>query len=399
MITDLLPLDYNNSYFVANISADLFINTSVALIILFFSFFSKIINITELTLFLLSICVVFIIQSLFPSSGYMADQIPYTNFVRDIRSGITPETGYVTLSASYIYSLLPLATPSSIISFSMYNKILFIVTFILLKKYSYLNTNYLITLLLFPSLILYSSLGLREMLVLLQMILWLICILNRKYILSLVLAFFFLYTKIYNFYFLGLFTILHFVYYNSVFFITKKFLTAIIILFLLTIFFLIQDLIYYEINKNIKNFYLDDFVNSGKSHIDLNFQNRDVSNLFIPQINNFFDLIIGVLKGIYKVFLGDLTFSILNKFKFIQSIENILILITLSYLVYNNFHKAKFDFIFWIFFLFSIIGMLGMVVPNFGTISRWKYSFIVLFIIAISGLINKNMIYIYKKPK
>ena len=38
-------------------------------------------------------------------------------------------------------------------------------------------------------------------------------------------------------------------------------------------------------------------------------------------------------------------------------------------------------YIFWIFFLFSIIGMLGMVVPNFGTISRWKYSFIVLFII------------------
>ena len=119
----------------------------------------------------------------------------------------------------------------------------------------------------------------------------------------------------------------------------------------------------------------------------------------MPQINNIFDLIIGVFRGLYKVFLGDLTFGIDNKFKFIQSIENTLILISLIYLIYNNFNKARLDFIFWIFFLLSIIGFLGLIVPNFGTISRWKYSFIVLFIIAISSILNKNMIFEYKKSK
>lgn len=392
MTPELLPFNYNNNYFIANISADLFINISVSFLILIFSFFSKIINTVELSLFILSIVVVFIIQYLFPTSSYMADQIPYTNFVRDIRTGITPDTGHISLYSSYIYSLFPLATPSSVISFGMYNKILFIITFIFLKKYRYINTNNLIVLILFPSLLLYSSLALREMLVLTTMILWLLCILNRKYLFSIIFVCFFLLIKTYNFYIFGIFTFLHFVYYNSLIYKSKRFLIVIILFFILPSFLIFQDLIFYEINKYIKNFYLDNFYNSGNTNIESQNIIIDVSNLLIPQINNIFDLIFAIFKGMYKVFIVDLTFSIQNKFRFIQSIENLLILISIIYFISKNFHNAKLDFIFWIFFLVLIIGMLGFMVPNFGTISRWKYSFIVIFLLAIWGILNKNNI-------
>ena len=120
---DILPFTHNNPYFFLNISPDLFINTSIACIIIMYAYFSKIIKEIELFLFLISVLLVFLIPYIFPVK-YLADQIPYTNFTRELKSGIVPETGLITLYSSYIYSFLPLPTPSSVTSFSMYNKII-----------------------------------------------------------------------------------------------------------------------------------------------------------------------------------------------------------------------------------------------------------------------------------
>ena len=152
---NLLPFTHNNFYIIINLSPDLFINLSIALIIILYSYYSKIINKIELLLFLFSVFAVFIIPFLLPLK-YVGDQIPYTNFTREIRMGLTPETGSITLISSYIYSLLPFATPSSVVSLSMYNKIIFLLLLIFLKKII-LRTDSTIILLLFPSLLLYSS--------------------------------------------------------------------------------------------------------------------------------------------------------------------------------------------------------------------------------------------------
>ena len=213
MISNFLPFTHDNFYFVVNMSPDLFINVSLALLIIFYSYFAKIINKVECTLFLFSILVVvFLIPYLFPTK-YLADQIPYTNFIREIRMGILPETGFITLVASYIYSLFPLPTPSSVVSFSLYNKILLLLILIYLKYNSYINSNGLIILLLFPSLTLYSSLALREMLVLMLMIIWLIFILNKKYIFAIICVGLFYFVKKQNMVIFGFFTVFHFYYY------------------------------------------------------------------------------------------------------------------------------------------------------------------------------------------
>ena len=81
---------------------------------------------------------------------------------------------------------------------------------------------------------------------------------------------------------------------------------------------------------------------------------------------------------------------ILLLFHIFQSIENLFILILISIITYFNFNKNKKHYIFWLIFLFIMLGALGLVVQNFGTLSRFKYSFIVLFIIAVTSIRLRN---------
>ena len=129
---ELFPI-IKHEYFLINLSPDLFINSSIAILIVFFCYFSKIIGKLEFILFLLSIFTVFVAPILLPMN-YLNDQFSYTNFVRELKLGIVPGTGRITLNASYIYSLFPLPSPSSLASLGMYNKIILIIVLIYLRS-------------------------------------------------------------------------------------------------------------------------------------------------------------------------------------------------------------------------------------------------------------------------
>ena len=380
---NFLPFTHNNLYIIINLSPDLFINLSIALIIILYSYYSKIINRIELLLSLFSY--------LLPLK-YLGDQIPYTNFTREIRMGLIPQTGSITLISSYIYSLLPFATPSSVVSLSMYNKIIFLLLLIFLKKKSYIGTDSSIILLLFPSLLLYSSLALREMLVLAVMIIWLISILNRKYILSILCVLTFVFLKRQNIYLFGFFTIFHIYYYyflinykkNKLLFFTSS------AVFILS-FFYFQDKILLQINYYIQTMYVDDVLYGGINYIDPNIIGRNVNELKnTNSINNIFQLMQGIFLGSFNAIFGNLNFFSSNSFVLFQSIENILIFILLLVTLFLNFNKNLINTIFWFIFIFVSLGILGLVIQNFGTLSRFKYSFIVLFIIAMNFK-NKNL--------
>ena len=178
-----IHLTYKNLY-VSTFSVDLIVNIILLIAICAYALHFRLFSFLEFTLFLLSILLILLIHRIIPAN-YFPDQITYTNFVRDVRLGIASEPWKTTIFVGHIYSYLPLSTPNSIISFSLYNKFLLLLSFILLRYYGYLNFKTSIILLTYPSLILYSSIGLREMLVLSCMLVWLIGILNQKYIIFL----------------------------------------------------------------------------------------------------------------------------------------------------------------------------------------------------------------------
>ena len=230
------------------------------------------------------------------------------------------------------------------------------------------------------------------MLVLTIMVIWLISILNRKYILSILCVLTFLFLKRHNVYIFGFFTIFHIYYYYILINYKKNkllfFVSSSVFVFL---YFYFQERILLQINYYIQTMYVDDLINGGLNYIDPNIVGRneiDIQNAFT--INNIFQLIQGIFLGSFYAIFGNLNFFTFNSFELFQSIENILICILLLVILFVNYNKNLINTIFWFMFIFLSLGILGLVIQNYGTLSRFKYSFIVLFIIAMNFK-NKNL--------
>tara|TARA_X000000368_G_C22980284_1_gene689598 strand:- start:921 stop:1319 length:399 start_codon:yes stop_codon:yes gene_type:complete len=126
---------------------------------------------------------------------------------------------------------------------------------------------------------------------------------------------------------------------------------------------------------------MDNFYNS--SNINSNISTYAES---IPKINNILTLLSQLFFGFYSSVFGNINFTSSNILIIFQSFENIFIIFLLIYIFANNYSVNKKELFFWIAYLFLSLGILGMVIENFGTLSRFKYSFIVLFIIAVNNL-------------
>jgi hypothetical protein len=69
---------------------------------------------------------------------------------------------------------------------------------------------------------------------------------------------------------------------------------------------------------------------------------------------------------------------------FLQSFENILILIFLSFIFIRTSKLDKGIALKWMIYLFAALGIYGLVVYNFGTAVRYKFPFIVIVIVGMA---------------
>jgi len=69
---------------------------------------------------------------------------------------------------------------------------------------------------------------------------------------------------------------------------------------------------------------------------------------------------------------------------FLQSFENILILIFLSFMFIRTSKVDKQIAFKWLVYLFAALGIYGLVVYNFGTAVRYKFPFIVIVIVGMA---------------
>lgn len=334
---------------------------------------------------LLHIVLVFFLNDfLFPVS-YMPDQLRYLYSASQIRDNFEilefykfDRAGYGTVSiASLFYALFPIPYINSVFSIALINSMLFSCLFIFLYRKNILNSkNAIWFYFLFPSFALYSAIGGRDTLILVFMILGVYFLYKNRILLSIVVSSPLLLIKFQNF----LIFLLAVIIYKSLdvqnLFSIKSLLKYILIIagvggFLFSI--PIQ-----EINTMRYNMYLED---GG----DLNAYNH---------ITSYIQLAIEGLIGSLYILLKPLAWESRNILQLVQSFENIIIFI----IIFNLMNKLKYvtnKFKYFLYnYLFVSMAIYGIVVFNFGTAARYKYTFILIFVIFAMKLINDEKRYV-----
>lgn len=307
---------------------------------------------------------------------YMPDQNHYFHSVSSLRdfafTYLEKEPPKIVYTA-YIYSLLPLPFVMNVVSIAFFNKIIFSWMIIWLFRNKVINSFMAILIILFPSMILYSSLALREIMILAFMLISGVYLVQRKLILYALFSLPLFFIKIQNFYLLSLVSLLHVLLFSSYSY--KRLLVP--IYFIIGFFFVylfIDDFI------NLVNFYGEAFaIESSQIYKQL----EGVEELFFKYLSH-----TGVF--IIRPLISDFSLN----FTLFSFIEGIAVLFFIIYIVLKFYKSSKSRLFFWICSFSAIGGLHSMILFNDGTFVRYKFTFVVYFIVIMLYDIkfNKDLI-------
>ena len=347
----------------------------------------------QLMLLIFHVITIFLLNDVLFDSNYMGDQRRYLEAAKSVRLFQQPADGFVNSVgiSGFLFSIFPIPFIISIQSLSMINFIIYLLLYFFLKKQNILTYSSEIFYLLYPSLLLYSSVGLREMLILTFMIIVVYQFLVRdKYIFSVICSLPLIFLKPQNFLIINMCS-------TILFFLKKGDSNKKIgILFLIILAFF-----------GLKNLILSRFtIPAGFGFIDVinNYRNymffedtRSYVEGYIP-INNFFDLFYQGAIGSFYMLLKPFPWQSGNPLQFVQSIENIIIFFLMVFLVLKpiNFKTLKLKANYLKMMIIISMSIYGMVVFNFGSASRYRFGFIVVFFIFYCYILNKNRIDLLK---
>jgi hypothetical protein len=318
----------------------------------------------------------FILNDVLFSASYMGDQFRYWYGVNDIRIGkigffeALTDPGNV-LQASALLALIPFPTPVSVISLGFYNTFLYIILFFILYVKKIFTNVSIWFYLLFPSMALYTALSLRETLILFFMILAVVYARESKIFKSILCMVPIYLIKFQNFYIVGPVVLLYFV-----FNVAKKGmgLTKALIIGVIG---LISLLVSAPIALPLVNkFRVAMFVEDG----------GDPNN--IKLISGAGDFVIqGLTSGFY--FLSKpLPWEASSALQLIQSFENLAVLAILFLITRQAWRKSPDKLAFWLLFLALSMSVYGLVVANYGTAVRYRYAFVVMYVLFVCADCN-----------
>ncbi|MDA0149400.1 hypothetical protein [Vibrio sp. LaRot3] len=321
----------------------------------------------------------FFINGVLFSPEYMSDQFLYWKNVNEIR-GLTfnyANSSYTVLSASYLLSILPLPFSFTINSLGFFNVLLYLIILYALTKKSFFNNNLLIFYLLYPSLALYTSLSLRDGLILFFMVFSLLSMLESNYFRAFVLCSFLILLKPQNF---VMMSFLFSVYYLSVGG------NNVLKIFILLAFFMLA----------LKSGYFIDKINFYRQTMYA----EDGGVGYLPTIDSLFDLILMLPLGALNFLLKPLPNDIESFFEFVQFFENLVITMFAAGCIVRSFViKVPVSLILaWTAYLVFSLGIYDLVVFNEGTASRYKFPFLVTFFIGIYSASIHQRYKILKAP-
>lgn len=325
-------------------------------------------------LLLSSLSPFFVNDYLFPWE-YMYDQIRYTitthhlrNFDFSLAEFEYGKIGSTVRFASYLYFFVPIPFVYHISAIAFMNKLIYICLFTYLYNKKYLNNLTSLFYLFFPSLILYTSLSLRDMLVCSTAIMSSVMFLKKKYLSSILIGILALLLKPSFFIFIIFILVFYFLIIEALFKYKKK-----IPLFISSVISLLIFLIYGDAMFNYANFYREAF-----------YWDAGISKNAMPVIEDKYDMIIHIIKNSLTGFIKPSILEAGNFFKLFQSGENLILLGFLFIIFKNLFIKSKIKFYYWLISLLFLIGIFNTIVPNDGTFVRYKFSIIMTFVTIIS---------------
>ncbi|WP_290178985.1 hypothetical protein [Psychrobacter sp. APC 3281] len=318
----------------------------------------------------------FILNDVLFKVTYMPDQLKYwrgVNAIRDGQLGVVEAfaSGENVLQASAFFSAMPFPTPVSPISLGFYNTFIYIVLFFILYAKNIFTKVSLWFYLLFPSMALYTALSLRETLILFFMILAVVYARESKIFKSIICMVPIYLIKFQNFYIVGPVVLLYFV-----FNVAKKGmgLTKALIIGIIGLISLIASA---PIALPLVNtFRVAMFVEDGGDPND------------IKLISGAGDFVLqGLTSGFY--FLSKpLPWEAASALQFIQSFENLAVLGILFLITRQAWRKSPDRLAFWLLFLALSMSVYGLVVANYGTAVRYRYGFVVMYVLFVCADCN-----------
>jgi len=353
------------------------INFSLLFSLFIFLYFKQILSKNLLLIFFFLLLSPFFINNILFDPGYMPDQSYYLDLHQKIRNLLLkleplPDMNRNRPLFAVIAQtvLTPLPFMFSILDLALSQKFLFLITFLFLYKKNALNDYSFAVFLLLPSVILYTGVALKESLIFFLVTISFYFSLKKKYFFSILLYLMLLLIK------------------PTVFVLSLVFNVGYVILFyknstsnrniLFFILFILLILIIIFINIE----WLNNFVNHRikvEAIYDQQITEFDVINEKVNLLN-IFSLSSFTLKGFNNFYLNPNFLNSSNLFQFMQSIENIFIILLLIFNFFYCYEKDNLKSIFWLIFLFVGTIIIGGLVSNFGTMTRWKIEIIMYYI-------------------
>lgn len=300
---------------------------------------------------------------------YMPDQFLYWRLLSAVRDFSYNSNFYnirVT-EAVYMYAFLPLPFVETISSVGFFNKFLMISVFIWASAVLKLRGWILWFLMLYPSLLLYSSLSLREMLICTLMLFALWTLMRGWYLFTVLFICLLVQVKMQN--------ALIVVFFSSIYLVDKfssLVLTRKKLLVVLGVFFLLAYLLFPFLVGKVEHYRLRMFLEDGGLMADYH------------PISSLVDFLHHGLLGILHTLFAPLPWECNGIFQRIQSVENIAVAALLLGFTWHSYRKIPKQTLLWLVFLLSGLFMYGLVVNNVGTIVRYKLPFIVVYLILLS---------------
>ena len=355
-----------------------------SLIILFISYFTIYRNLDlniSILLAITSAAPFFLIGVIFPI-GYLSDVITYTYFSQYFRSelGLFPEIPsiewlsflkFMNSPAEYvgrIFSFVPIPFMDTFRSLGFFNRFLLVIFIIyLIMRNKKINNSIIYFLIFYPTIILYSSLALRDTLILISVLLVVIYLIEKRFFITLPIIYFIFLLRPVN----GVIMLILSVLYN--FYIRYQNSYSKLISFV--IFSVIFTLLIFQFQNDLLN--LINEYKKARAAEDL------IAIETLSFANNIFELLTYIISFLPKFFFHPYPWDASNIFMLFQSIENIAVVILIIYLFFKSFSIGLLKNLFWLLSLILIAGLFAYVQSNIGGLSRYKFVFISMYICAI----------------
>ena len=358
-----------------------FVNYSIILALLSYLAFFRHVRLEIVLLLAIISLLPFFLSSILPA-GYISDVLTYTHYAQRYRSEIglhdlnISEYDYRSFDKFYLLGdrtgviygyLIPLPFIDNIYSLGFFNRfvyIIFIAYLILKKKVDGLLLYFLI---LYPSMMLYTNIALRDTIILVIILLTIIFLVEKK----LFLCFLFL-VPLFILRPVNSYLLLPIYIFYSVLFYDIKSIKKYFLLFLISLIIIFISILYLDNIIQILNDY-----RTVRARED----GFKVENVILA--SNLFELVKMSFVSLPKFFIEPSIINFSNRFQFIQAVENLIILLFIISLFFYSFKLGKLKALFWILSLIFIAAIYVYAQSNIGALSRYKFVFIVMYIFAI----------------